>query len=217
MNEELREHSTVIWNINKQVLLQAENDPQGPGGPAPLPSSEGTNHAPIRPTRSKHSPPSSRPSSQYNHQLKGLGSVDEAWQNREKWAEFRLYLAAIEEGRDSEDRPILADRYAIFVELYADLDAAERNDEPVSSRLNLFKQITQHDEQFFGRERCLKCLDSGKRGEVLKGIKGVNSGGAPPSTQVFIHVYPRVVDRLSELLGNYQNSLIEKTNQAENR
>ena len=42
-------------------------------------------------------------------------------------------------------------RYAIFVELYADLDAAERHDEPVSTRLTVFKKITQHEEQVFGR------------------------------------------------------------------
>jgi len=223
-----------VHNNNKKICLRAENDPQGhpelglqqdtpstptasqPAVPLPAPTT------PLTPTdnckKSRHSPPVSRPcSSEYNHPLEGLGSIEEVWQDRARWAEFRIYLANINENNDSDDRPILADRYAVFLELYADLDAAERRNAATPEKLVLFNKIHQHDEMFFGRERCLKCIDAGKRSQVLKDIKSVKNKEKEPGTIILANVYSRVIDKLGELLGNYQNSLIEKINMAENR
>ena len=47
-----------------QVCLRAEDDPQSPNGPSATPLDPSG-----PPTRSRHSPPVSRPTSEYNHHL----------------------------------------------------------------------------------------------------------------------------------------------------
>jgi hypothetical protein len=42
---------------------------------------------------------------------KGLGSIGEVWQDQGRWAEFKMYLANLNEGEDSEGVPIMLDRY----------------------------------------------------------------------------------------------------------
>ena len=48
------------------------------------------------------------------------------------------------------------------------------------------------------------------RKEVLERIKNVKNGTDEPGPKVFTLLYPRVVDRLGELLGSYQNMLIRQ-------
>ena len=65
-------------------------------------------------------------------------------------------------------------------------------------------------EQFLDRERGIKCIDSGMRKEVKAKLKAVKEGMLKPSTHVWVMAYPRVVEKLSELLGNYQNKKKEE-------
>ena len=59
----------------------------------------------------------------------------------------------------------------------------------------------------------MKCVDSGMRKQVLERIKNVKDGKDEPGPKVFTLLYPRVVDRLGEMLGNYQNMIIRQNMQ----
>eukprot|EP00091_Calanus_sinicus_P000847 TRINITY_DN10803_c0_g1_i2.p1 TRINITY_DN10803_c0_g1~~TRINITY_DN10803_c0_g1_i2.p1 ORF type:complete len:182 (-),score=58.95 TRINITY_DN10803_c0_g1_i2:143-688(-) len=168
-------------------------------------------HSPTSPlsSPSRHSPPRSRPSSQSIPILEGLGSLSEVWSMPEQWVIFKQYLTTLSEGEDSEGNPLSMVRYATFLELYARLDM-EYNSGAYRDRLvEMIDEIAEHEEQFLGRERCLRCLDSGMRREVLENIKMVKAGGEAGPT-VFIVIYPRVVEKLEEMLGNYQNMVMEE-------
>jgi len=211
------QQESIIKNNNK-VILRAENDGSGPSSSSSGQSAlfEDVPSAPPR-QKDRYSPPASRPTSTYTHtELEELGSLKEVWSNPDKWAEFRLYLATVEESRDADtDMPFLADRYAIFLELYADLYGSERDKKPVKTRLELFNRIARHDQQFFSRDNYLKSLDGGVWKEVTADIKAVNNG-ADPRAKMFARAVKSVVDRLVELLGNYQNTVKEK-NEIANR
>ena len=128
----------------------------------------------------------------------------------EQWGKFKEYLATINEGEDSEGNPLSMMRYATFLDLYARLDM-EYNSSTHSDRLvQLVDQIAEHDEQFLGRERCLRCIDSGMRREVLNNIKMAKACSENAGPTVFILIYPRVVEKLEEMLGNYQNMLMDE-------
>ena len=46
------------------------------------------------------------------------------------------------------------------------------------------------------------------RGQVLTNLKRVNQDGVPAGTWVYQPAYPRVLDKLNELLGHFQNDNI---------
>ena len=54
--------------------------------------------------------------------LEGLGSLSEVWSMPEQWMTFKQYLATLNEGEDSEGKPLSMVRYATFLEMYARLD-----------------------------------------------------------------------------------------------
>ena len=128
----------------------------------------------------------------------------------EQWAQFKDYLATLNEGEDSEGNPLSMVRYATFLELYARLDLEYNSGAHTDRLLQMVDEIAEHDEQFLGRERCLRCVDSGMRREVLNNIKMTKAGSEKAGPTVFILIYPRVVEKLEEMLGNYQNMLIEE-------
>ena len=168
-------------------------------------------------TTSRHSPPASRPPgvtrSGSPHHLEDVGSLGEIWTNREKWEEFKSWLGQKSEGEtDSDGRPLSIERFAIFLELYVSLDQHFRSQPDSEHCLNLVLEIENHNEDFFGRERCLDCIDTGMRKSTLERIRNVREGKEKPSPAVFAIVYQRVLDRLSELLGSYQNHLIQQPN-----
>lgn len=137
-----------------------------------------------------------------------------------QWDKFKEYLATISEGEDSAGKPLTMKRYATFLEMYARLDMEYRQGDVRENLVQLVEQIAENEEQFLGRERCLKCIDMGVRREVLKNIKSVKMGSEEAGPKVFILIYPRVVDKLGEMLGNYQNTVLEeqgKVNQKETR
>ena len=45
---------------------------------------------------------------------------------------------------------------------------------------------------------------------ILENVKKVRKGDMEPGPLVFVVMYQRVVDKLGELLGNYQNMVIEE-------
>ena len=169
---------------------------------------------PAAPPPSRHSPPASRPRSLSDRadlgELEDVCSLGEVWTNRDKWEEFKSWLRDLSEGEDSEGRPLSLERYALFLELYVELDQQFRSQPPSPHCHNLVVEIADHPQDFLGRERCLKCVDTAMRKSVLLNIKNVREGKESPSPAVFVILYQRVVDRLSELLGNYQNYLLEK-------
>ena len=101
------------------------------------------------------------------------------------------------------------ERYAIFLELYIRLDTEYNNKAVKNTMAKLIEEIADHEEEFLGRERCLRCVDSAMRREVLENIKIAKIGGEEVGPTVFKLIYPRVVDKLGEMLGNYQNILLE--------
>ena len=48
------------------------------------------------------------------------------------------------------------------------------------------------------------------RREVLNNIKMAKASSEKAGPTVFILIYPRVVEKLEEILGNYQNMLMEE-------
>ena len=125
-----------------------------------------------------------------------------------QWDKFNQYLDTIGEGEDSDGQPLSMVRYAIFLEMYARLDMEYRRGVGRERLVQLVMEIVEHDEQFLGRERCLKCIDGGIRREVLENVRNVKTGNEEAGPRVFILIYPRVVDKLGEMLGNYQNMLL---------
>ena len=166
-------------------------------------------------TSSRHSPPASRPPgvcrSGSPHHLEDVGSLGEIWTNRDKWEDFKSWLRLKSEGEtDSEGEPLSLERFAIFLEIYVSLDQQFRSQPDSEHCLNLVVEIETHREQFLGRERCLDCIDAVMRKTTLERIKNVKEGKEKPSPAVFAIVYQRVVDKLSELLGSYQNHLLQQ-------
>ena len=51
------------------------------------------------------------------------------------------------------------------------------------------------------------------RKEVLERLNNVKNGNGEPGPKVFTLLYPRVVDRMGEMLGNYQNMIIRQNSQ----
>lgn len=214
MEASLRDAGSLLWDITEKICLRSEEVDEENSREFGLPAGSSTSHAHC-PAPSRHSPPVSRPTSAYNTQLDGLGSIGEVWQHQGRWEEFKMYLARLSEGEDSDGVPIMLDRYAKFLELFALLDRAEKMGQSSEDKRDILRFVAHHEEDFFGRERCLKVVDGGMRREVMGRLRRAEQGDLEPSTQVLAPVYSRVVDRLSELLGNYQNSLIEKINMAE--
>ena len=140
-----------------------------------------------------------------------MGSLGEIWTNRDKWEAFKSWLRLKSEGvEDSQGRPLSLERLAIFLELYVSLDQQFRSQPDSENCHNLLVEIATHKEDFFGRERCLDCVDAVMRKSTLERIRNVKEGKEKPSPAVFAIVYQRVVDKLSELLGSYQNYLVKQ-------
>jgi len=197
-----------VENNNKEEASQVPTtDPTKANNQLPSQHSTSLDNPPSS-SSSRHSPPSSRPFSHSLPALDGLGSLSEVWSIAKLWNKFKQYLDTIKEGEDSEGQPLTMARYAIFLEMYARLDMEYRRGERGERMVQLVKEMVEHEEQFLGRERCLKCIDSGVRRKVLENVKHVEGGSEEAGPVVFILVYPRVVDKLGEMLGNYQNMIM---------
>ena len=121
----------------------------------------------------------------------------------EQWGKFKGYLKTLIEGKDSEGNTLSMVRYAR-------LDMEYNSGTHSDRLLQMVDEIAEHDEEFLGRERCLKCIDSGMRREVLNNIKMAKACTLNAGPTVFILLYPRVVEKLEEMLGNYQNMLMDE-------
>ena len=112
-----------------------------------------------------------------------------------------MYLRSLSEGEDSEGRALTMDRYSSWLECFKKLAEEESDD---NMRELIFKM-----EEYLDRERGLKCVDSGMRKEVIRNLKAVKEGRIEPSRAVFDVIYENVLEKLRELLGNYQNMKLE--------
>ena len=94
-------------------------------------------------------------------------------------------------------RELSMKRYSSWLECFTKIAQEESN----AKKFDLILEM----EEYLDREIGLKCLDSGLRKEVVRNIKAVKEGSMQPGTDVFVVMYERVLERLRELLGNYQN------------
>ena len=166
------------------------------------------------PAPSKHSPPATRPQSYKDNlhpELDDIESLSEIIKNKQKWEEFKSWVRndCESEGSDS-DGELLFDRYLIFLEVFLDFQSRHKADPTSEATRQSFLSIANHGEKFFGVERYLKVMDSEMRSEIVDKIKKVKSGSLQPSPEIFSRLYPKVWDKTSELLGHYQNHIIEK-------
>ena len=140
-----------------------------------------------------------------------LGSITGIWKSRPDWLLFREYLDTMEpEGEDSQGSPMKLSRYAYFLELYVNLYEEEKRlreevmDDQADQKLKeLVMNIKTDPEDFFGTERCLKCVHSGVRKEILDNVKKVRKDQMPAGAWVYQPAYSPVLDKLNLLVGSY--------------
>jgi hypothetical protein len=128
------------------------------------------------------------------------------------WDKFKVHLASISEGEDSAGQPLPLVRYATFLEMHARLQQEEEiNQKEESSQgedrrlKELVADIGLGKEGFFDSERCLKCIDDEMRKAILENVKNVENGVMEANAEVFKLVLPRVLEKMQELLENFQN------------
>ena len=142
-----------------------------------------------------------------------LGSITGIWKSRPDWSQFRQYLETMEpEGDDSQGTPMKLSRYAYFLELYVNLYEQEKHlreeviddDQAVNQKLKeMVMNIKTDPEDFFGTERCLKCVHSGVRKEILDNVKKVRKDQMQAGAWVYQPAYSPVLDKLNTLVGSY--------------
>ena len=162
---------------------------------------------------SRHSPPASRPESlsgNLHPELDGIESLTEIKRSR-RWAEFVSWLRAQEaEGEDEEGRPLSLERYAKFSELVTSLETRHSQQPGTQAVREAFLEIVNHEEKFFGKYRCLSCIDGGLRAAIRDEVKKVKAGAIPQSIDLLLKVNQEVEDKkLSNLLASYQKHVIQ--------
>lgn len=150
-----------------------------------------------------------------------LGSITEVWKSETQWKKFCQFLEEKmdPEGFDSEGTPLKLSRYALFLRLYVELYHREKQLKEEEEDPNwkvevksMVLSIKDHDEDFFGTERCMKCIDAGVRRQILQNVKNVRKNQAEPGSWVYEPAYPKVLDKLNSLLGPYlEIAELEKT------
>ena len=170
--------------------------------------------------KSRHSPPASRPQSlsgNLHPELDGIESLSEI-KRSPRWPEFVSWLRAQEaEGEDEEGRPLTLDRYAKFSELVTILETRHSQQPGTQAVREAFLEIVNHEEKFFGKYRCLKCVDAGLRTAIMKEARDVKAGTSFPSLDVLMVINQRVEDKLSELLATYQKYVVSKTTETKKK
>ena len=137
-----------------------------------------------------------------------MGSITEIWKNTAEWEKFCHFLDTSEpEGYDSSGIPMKLSRYAAFLKDYVNLYYEEKQiSETHGDRSTLTQDILAikaHSEGFLDVERCLKCIDTGIRSEIIQNIKLLKSGNVEAGSWIYQPVYSKVLDKLNYLLGSY--------------
>ena len=190
--DNVRHLSVLIGHIMFQVNKTTKTEPQEP---------------------SRHSPPASRPQSlsgNLHPELDGIESLSEI-KRSSKWTEFVSWLRAQEaEGEDEEGRPLTLERLAKFSELVTNLETRHSQQPGTQAVREAFLQIVNHEENFFGKYRCLSCVDGGLREAIRDEVKKVKAGAIPQSIDLLLKVNQEVEDKkLSNLLASYQKHVIQ--------
>ena len=111
--------------------------PAGQQQPAAAPANAAPNAAaaagkaapPTKPAKAAAAPPRKRvaPRRMSTDLAANFGTISETWRDAASWQSFTAHLASTPgEGLDSDDREMSFLRYALFLELYVELDQAER-------------------------------------------------------------------------------------------
>merc|ERR1712018_100314 len=87
--------------------------------------------------------------------IESLGSIRN---HGVQWRQFKSWLRDQNEGHDSDGEPLSLERYAIFLELYSNLDHLEVSKASSDQCKNAFLEIVNHKEKFFGIIGALKLL-----------------------------------------------------------
>ena len=106
-----------------------------------------------------------------------MGSITEVWKNKVEWDKFYEFLDNFEpEGIDSTGEPMKLSRYAKFLEFYVQLHYKEFEFRKQSKNENELKRmilaIKSDPEGYFDTERCLKCIDTGIRNQIMTNFHG---------------------------------------------
>ena len=139
--------------------------------------------------RSRHSPPASRPQSlsgNLHPELDGIESLSEIKRST-KWTEFVSWLRTQEaEGEDEDGRPLTLERYDKFSELVTILETRHSQQPSTKAVREAFLEIVNHEEKFFGKYRCLSCVEAGLRTAIMKEARDVKAGTTFPSLDVLM-------------------------------
>ncbi|CAB4066585.1 unnamed protein product [Lepeophtheirus salmonis] len=196
----------ILEDSSSRPCLKTKVDP-------PRPNAPGSSHPPPTSSRSSttnnnnhHEGSRQRAQRTESYDHLQLGSLTETWRNCHQWEKFKSYLRTLNEGIDSDGKPLSLERYAIFIELYSSLDSAERHKKLKPEALKqIIKDIRCHPLDFYGRERCLKCIDAGMRSAILRDVKRVLSNELEPGLWVYQPAYYRVLDKLNDLVGAFHD------------
>ena len=137
-----------------------------------------------------------------------LGSITEIWKNSAEWEKFCHFLDTSEpEGYDSSGIPMKLSRYGAFLKDYVNLYYKEKQISETHGDISTLTQailkIKNDQEGYFDVERCLRCIDSGIRSEILQNIKLLKNGQIEAGSWIYQPVYSKVLDKLNYLLGSY--------------
>ena len=131
--------------------------------------------------------------------IKDLGSLCEVYENKDLWETFKEYLQGLTEGENSDGNKLTMERYCTWMELYIQLGRETNRQKTID--------ILDDMEQYIDRENCLKCVDSGLRRDIMANMRAVKEGRMEPDTEVCVIMFQRVLERLQELFGNFQNEM----------
>ena len=109
------------------------------------------------------------------------------------------------------ERTVSLVRYALFLEMFAKLSQAQNSGTSQQTTLRrMVLDIADSEEEFLGRERGLKCLDGGIRKIVMDRLKRVRNNEEKAGVEIYLEMYSRVLDKVNQLLGVYQNVKLNK-------
>ena len=118
--------------VSFQKCLRGGAPAAQPAAAAGQPTTTGTpaNPAPTagKATKPKTDTPKKRmpPRRMSTDLAKNFGTISETWRDAASWQSFTAHLELTGEGLDSQNKQMSFRRYATFLELYVELDQAER-------------------------------------------------------------------------------------------
>ena len=140
-----------------------------------------------------------------------MGSITEVWKNKPQWDKFYDFLDKFEpEGIDSAGEPMKLSRYAKFLEHYVQLHYKEleirKQNKNENELKNMILALKIDSEGYFDTERCMKCIDTGVRNQIMTNLLDLKKGRVQPGVWIYQPAYSPVLDKLNYMLGFYHAS-----------